>query len=217
MPTTEMTEKEVGELKAKGTAIEARAAEIVINSNEDYEYAGQVKIEIKAERDRIMDKPLGAQADANRVKRFLDDVVRMVRAPFDRAEETVDVKMTGWRRKIEEKRQEEQRKADAKAREEAQKKRDAEIEAAKKLGDKEGAKNLKQAPVTYTPPPPKTVAPPKIKGVTIRRVWDYQVTDENKIPRKYFVLDHSAIGKVVRALGANAGIPGITPFEKEVQ
>jgi hypothetical protein len=56
-------------------------------------------------------------------------------------------------------------------------------------------------------------AAPKVGGIAIPKVWDFEVTDESLIPREYFELDHTRLRKVVMALKGLCKIPGIRVFQ----
>lgn len=140
----------------------------------------------------------------------------MVQKPYDEAEAVVDRLMIDYRSDVERKRQEEVRKAEAKARKQAEEARAEEIAAAKALGDKEAARNLKAAPIQVAAVAPKTPEAPKITGMPTRKVWKFTV-DANKLDRRYMLPDMVVIGKMVRALGAAHGISGVTAYQEDVQ
>jgi chromosome segregation ATPase len=56
---------------------------------------------------------------------------------------------------------------------------------------------------------------PKVAGMHTRKAWKWRVTDEAKVPRQYLMLDTTKIGKVVRALGAEADIEGVEVYEDQ--
>jgi hypothetical protein len=58
-------------------------------------------------------------------------------------------------------------------------------------------------------------AAPKVTGIAVPKVWDYEVTDEDEIPRMYTLTDHAKIRKIVMALKGLCKIPGIRVFEKK--
>ncbi len=65
---------------------------------------------------------------------------------------------------------------------------------------------------------PTPVAPPveKSKGLSMREDWQYEVTNECEIPSEYWVVDHQALAKVVRAMKGTKAIPGIRQFPKPI-
>lgn len=52
-------------------------------------------------------------------------------------------------------------------------------------------------------------AAPVAQGITMRTVYGFLVTDPDKVPDEYWVLDEKKIGAVVRASKGTAKIPGI--------
>jgi soluble lytic murein transglycosylase-like protein len=92
--------------------------------------------------------------------------------------------------------------------------------AAESRGETELAEQIIAAPalpVAPILPAPVRVATamPSVAGVGMREKWQWEVTDESKIPREYFVLDRKAIDAVVsRTKGrANTLIPGIRAYD----
>jgi uncharacterized membrane protein YqiK len=58
-------------------------------------------------------------------------------------------------------------------------------------------------------------AAPKVSGITIPKVWDFEVIDEKLIPDTYFDLNSVRLRKVVVALKGLCNIPGIRVFQKK--
>jgi hypothetical protein len=58
-------------------------------------------------------------------------------------------------------------------------------------------------------------AAPKVEGVSIPKVWQYEITDEDLIPREYLVVDEVKLRKVVMALKSQTNIPGVRVFEQK--
>ncbi len=65
---------------------------------------------------------------------------------------------------------------------------------------------------------PTPVAAPveKPKGYSEREDWQYEVLNECEIPSEYWVVDHQALAKVVRAMKGTKEIPGIRQFHKPI-
>lgn len=57
---------------------------------------------------------------------------------------------------------------------------------------------------------------PKAAGVSTRKTWKFRVDDVTKLPAQYLIADEKKIGKVVRALGGDTDIPGITVWSEDV-
>jgi len=56
---------------------------------------------------------------------------------------------------------------------------------------------------------------PKVKGISTRKVWKFEVINQGMIPAEYLVPDTVAIGGVVRALKNKTNIPGIRVFAED--
>lgn len=76
------------------------------------------------------------------------------------------------------------------------------------------AETLEERAETRTTAP--TVHAPKVKGVSTRKIWKFEIIDQGKIPREYLVPNTTAIGGVVRALKINTNIPGIRVYSEDV-
>jgi hypothetical protein len=69
-----------------------------------------------------------------------------------------------------------------------------------------------QALATTSAPLAPAVA--KIKGVSAKKVWKFEIIDPLKVPREYLIVDESKVRAVVKALGANANIPGVRAYQE---
>ncbi len=56
---------------------------------------------------------------------------------------------------------------------------------------------------------------PKVKGVSKRKVWKFEVTDVSELPPEYLIANEKAIGGVVRALKDKTNIPGVRVYFEE--
>ncbi len=63
--------------------------------------------------------------------------------------------------------------------------------------------------------PVSDVAAPKVAGVTVPKVWTFEITDPAAIPREYLEINETKIRKVVAALQGNTNIPGVRVFQQK--
>lgn len=56
---------------------------------------------------------------------------------------------------------------------------------------------------------------PKVAGVSVPLVWDFEVTDDKAIPREYLDRSDVRIRKVVQAMQGNTNIPGVRVFQRK--
>ena len=93
--------------------------------------------------------------------------------------------------------------------------------AAEAAGDTKVAEAILEAPMAppepvFTPAPIVPKSTPKISGVSYRTVWDFEVTEPDKIPRSFMIPDLVKIRKVVTATKDQSNIPGIRAFSRRV-
>lgn len=105
--------------------------------------------------------------------------------------------------------------------EEAENKRKAEeekkqlLELAKQVGDKDLVKEIKNQPLDVQQSV-VTKDTPKVEGLSYREDWYFEVTEPNKVPREYLLVDAVKIGKIVRAMKQGTNIPGVRVFSKKI-
>ena len=70
-----------------------------------------------------------------------------------------------------------------------------------------------EQPVSVAPEP-VTPQIQRVAGVGLRDNWKFEVTDPNKVPREYLIIDEKKIGAVVRAMKLQANIPGVRVYNE---
>ncbi len=116
-------------------------------------------------------------------------------------------------REEEARRAEEQRRAEARRTAEEEALRHA--ETLEKNGDKAAAQAEidRASQEIAVPPPAEMPSAVKAEGVSVTTSWEFRITDEKAVPREYLVVDDKKIRGVVRALKADARIPGVEVYE----
>lgn len=153
---------------------------------------------LDAEKKAIMDEYRPAEADLANARSMLTAGI----LKFDTEE----------RRKAEEA----QRAADAAA--EKERARLAKLaEKAEARGDAHKAQEFERRSEFVATQAPVAVPPPKLDGVSTRKVWRYEIVDAKHIPSRYLIVDTKALDAAVRSLGADAAnmIPGIRVWAEE--
>jgi len=100
--------------------------------------------------------------------------------------------------------------AEEKARQEKENKFE-EARELEKAGDKEGAEEIRERETALATPLPPVI---KADGTHLRKHWTWQVTDIDKVPKEYFVLDALKINSIVRTMKGKTNIPGIRAFQE---
>lgn len=171
------------EMGAEGNEFVLAARKVSISSNEDYENAAEFLKSVAALEKKIKEtfKPIKQSMDA--AKKSVLAMEKEALGPPMEAKTELGIKMRAYTAEIEKKREAEAKRAEAAA------KRDA-----KKMGVPQSTVPI-QAPKTEIP---------KAKGVTHKTIWKFEITDPSKINPEYMTPDMTKIGKLVRAVGADA-------------
>lgn len=135
----------------------------------------------------------------------LNDHVKTINAQFKEWTTPLEKLGTALRGKILEYRQKQAALAADEQRrlEEATRKRQ---EALDKKAEKKGI----EAPTLVVP---QVAPPPKVTGLSTRKVWKFQVTDEPKVPREFLTVDEAKIRQAVTV--GTREIAGVRIYEEE--
>ena len=210
---------EVERVESDALALPDRARALAVTTDEQYVAAGEF---LK-----------GAKATAAQVKAVFDPIVAKAHEahktataarsqmlqPIEEAERIVKGAMV----KFVDQREAERRAAERKAADEALRKaeeeriaRAVELEAEGKSAEAEVeiARPLVAAPVA----PVAIAAPPKVAGVSTKKVWRFEIVDVSAIKREFMVPNETAIRKAVESLneGAAAVVGGIRVYQETV-
>ena len=202
------------ELEKQSQSLTIRANSFAITTDTDYQEAMQFVVEkLKPLRKAIEETfdPIIDQAHKTWKSAIAKKNEKL--EPINNAIAFLDKKGKDFRYIQEQKRQEEQRKADELARKE-QAKLEERARKAEEKGKTEKAEELQQKAQEVIAP---VVAPKvsKVDGIVIKKLWTFEIIDAPLIPREYLMPDLTKIGAVVRATKNTLNIPGIRQFQKE--
>jgi hypothetical protein len=76
--------------------------------------------------------------------------------------------------------------------------------------------NPAPAPIRYQAPAPTRANVAEVKGVSTRQAWDYRITDFNKIPREYLLVNETAIRSAGKNTQGRIQIAGVEFFPTTV-
>ena len=203
-----MEEARIKQLEVTAASFPARASFIIINSQATLDRANEfmkgVKTYIKAVAD-MMDPAIkkGKAAVAENVS-----IKKRLQAPAKEAEGIVKPAITKYLADQDEIRSKAKEEAEEAIEEKFEKARDVE-----RLGDKEGAEEIRKTETAMAKPLPPVV---KAAGTYLTKYWTWEEEDpgSDKIPRKYYVLDILEINRIVREQKDKTNIPGIRVFQK---
>lgn len=191
----------------------AEASTLTVTTNEDLAAAAELREAIKrAERQ--------SEADREALKRPVLEEGRRIDSAFAPAKQAftgalgiVDRAIRGFRE-----REEARRRAEEMARRQAAEQERQRLEKlaakAETKGQAETADRLqREAEMVPVPTVESRVA--KVDGLIARKVWRFEITDKAAVPDRYKAVDETAVRKVIQALGAEHGIPGVRAWQEE--
>lgn len=159
------------------------------------------------DREKEITRPINASLKAIR------DLFRGPKDLLSQAESGFKRSMIAFQRAEEEKRLAAQRAAEELARKERER-LERLAEAARKRDDVAKVEQFEQRAAAVVAPIIQAEKP-KVAGIATRKRYTFQIVDAAQIPHDYLQPDTIKIGKVVRALGTEANIPGIRVIEEE--
>lgn len=118
-----------------------------------------------------------------------------------------------YQRKVREEAEAEQRRLAEIARKQEEERRLAEALEAEKEGNVEEAQAILEEEV-FMPTPVVRPDVPKVDNRKYATKWSWKVTDINKVPREYLIVDQIKMNGIVRAMKGNTRISGIKVFEE---
>ena len=190
--------KDVSLVEQRVLALEIKDADDVTEATNLLSYISSTKKNIEETR-KSMVKPINDGLKA------INDWFKRFSAPLETADGLLRKKVLVYRQQQEQIRR-------------------AEEERLRKLAEAEQKKLEKQAKkdgvMAPPPPPPVMIIPEQARtvhsdmgAVSAKLVWDFEIEDENKVPRNFMIVNEKAIRAAVKAGVRN--IPGVKVFQKE--
>ena len=193
----------------KETELITKSKDIVAILNQtEYDAAAQLKQELKSFRKQIAETFKPIIDKAHKAHKEAISQMKKVEEPFIAQERRLDPILATWlteQAKIREEKLAEMRREKALIEEKAL----AAADIAQEHGDEEAARDIIESVNTLAP---AALDKPDSGGIHIRKNWKYRIVDASKVPEQYKKIDESKIGKVVRALGEHASIPGVETY-----
>lgn len=210
----ELTESNV---KQEALTVEQQAEAVQIATNEQYESAATILKNIKESRQKFIDFFAPAKKAAAAAHKAICANEKSCTDPCDKAESIIKSKMLTYQRRIE---------AERKAQEEEQRKAQqaeadkllAEAAKAEEQGDTlQATVNMAMAEQMASIKPAVQVVAPKVSGVSTKKVWKVNITDERAVP-SYIAgicirsVDEKALLQL-RRLNPNVEIAGVSFYQ----
>lgn len=200
-------------LQPEAQKISAFSQSLVIASNDGYTQAADTLKSIKGLLQQIETKRKAYTDPLLKLQRLINKDAKELSAPLQAAERKIKAAMVAYSDLQEQRRLEEQRKADEAARR-AQEKLQQRAEKAAASGKFDKAADLEAQASGVVAPVIQREAP-KVSGIASREVWKFEITDASALPREYTMPDEKKIGAVVRALKGDTNIPGVRVWREK--
>jgi len=183
------------------------AKQVIIKDQESYDFQGNRLREIKTKWSQIEEKRKELIKPSQLAVKQLNDFFGVPLNNLKSAENLIKQALIRYSDEKEKERFLEERRL----REQAEK------EAAKleKKADKQEAKgNIEKAKETRLdamaiPVPVVASKIEKVKGVSFKEIWKFEIIDEIKLPRKYLLPDLKTLGELARSSKGKISIPGV--------
>jgi len=186
-----------------------------VTTQEQYTTAGDYLRSIKQSSKKLEDLRVSLTRPLDDSKKRIMDLFRTPLEKLIQAELTLKRGMLGYQQEQERKRREEEDRLQEIARKEAERlsRRADKAEDKGNIAKAEELRLKSQETASITPFVAPTIQ--KAEGTSTKKIWKYEIINEDLIPRKYLTPDLLQIGKEVRACGETLTIPGIRIFSEE--
>lgn len=212
----ERAEKEAARLREQARIANEAAAEKerkrLAKLQEEVDRKAEIERERLAEEQRKIDE----KAEADRKK--LEERERKAaedQAELDRIAE--EKRRNKEREEAEQKRLQDEKDAAAeRERKEKERLHNEKMQSEADLSDSTARAETLESRADDTMAAPVASMAPKVKGVSTRKVWRFEITDKSLVPEQYKTIDEKKIGGVVKALKEDADIPGVRVYSESV-
>lgn len=194
-------------------ALTVRAANLAIRDEAAYSEAASWLKSIKGFLKVIEDARVKVTGPLNAALKARNAEAKESAEPLLVAETKIKRAMISFSDEQDRQRREEQRRLNEAAAKEQQRLQEIADRAAAK-GHHGKAEQFEERAAAVMAPVAQTAAP-KVGGISIPKIWVFEVTDEDLIPREYMVVDETRIRRVVTALRGDTKIPGVRVFEQK--
>ena len=201
-------------LEKESQMMVTKAESIIIHSQQEYESAGQVLVEIKSKIKKVKDYWAGPKSAASKAHKALCDRETEMLRPLSKAESLIKASMSTY--------QVEMQIAREKAEEAARKARQEEINRqlelsikAQEEGDEHTADlHMLHAEVLEQQKDVVTTPKPTAMGTSVRRIWKARITDPEKVPAyvngmEIREIKMSALNSLAKMSEGKLSVPGV--------
>jgi hypothetical protein len=217
----ELSRPDIARAVKEAMTLKMRYDVIKISDQSEYDQAGKEMQGVKANLEEMEGFQLDLTKPLNDDLKRVRDFFRIPLSYLDAAKKSISAARVSYTQKMEEKRQEDERKLRELARKEEEKKKAA-LEAralkAEEKGKEEKAEELReQAKEVFVPVPIIESRVEKTAGIGRRKDWKYRILDSMAIPRDFLCVDEKKIGQYARTMKEMAKCPGVEFYFVETE
>ncbi len=208
-------------LRERALSFSQGASSIIIHDAASLKTANDFVLAVKSLRKEISDAFNPIIEKAHRAHKEAIAQKNKYEQPLVRAENAIKLQIGVYVRKKDEERKE----AEKKAREEEQKRLQEEAEIEAEAQRFENAGYIKEAEEIREKKPEQevTVLPDEasLKGISVKKIWDFEILDEEKIPRRFLSVDSTKIREYIKEVkdkilgNESLDIPGIRIYARD--
>jgi hypothetical protein len=203
---------ETNEIESKALAIPEQAKLIVVTDNDTMAMADNT-VDAISDMMKEVDSTFKPMADkAFQTHREITGRWKQIKQPLEDAKTYLVNQIKGYKRKVQEAVEAEQRRLTEIARKQEEERRLAEAIQAEQEGNEAEAQAIIEEEM-FVPTPVVHVDTPKLDNRRYATRWTWKVTDINKVPREYLMVDQIKVNGIVRAMKGQTRIAGIEVFE----
>ena len=206
-----ITEQQIADVRKEVAPVLEAAKALQVVDEDSYLQAMELGRQCDSRAKRVEAIWSEAKSKSYAAYKSILDTIGSFTKPLQEAKKVIGQKAYTWKREEDEKR----RREEARLREEAQQRAEEErLREASQLaaeGKEEQADQVLEKPIIVEAPKIERVS--KVENAAMRENWQFEIVDENAIPREYLIPDRVKIGKVVKALKGETKISGVKVFD----
>ena len=211
-----MTDQRIVKLQERTLSLSQAVIQITVNDSETMKKANDFLVNIKTLRKEVSEtfNPIIEKAHLTHKEAVAQK--KRHEEPLKEAEQILKLRVSGYLAELEKKRREMERllkeEEERIEREKAENLKKA--QEAIESGDTKTATELIEKSESVLPTVEVPREEPLPEDTQIRKIWKWEVTDLNAVPREFLVPDNAKITKEVRALKEKAQISGIRIYQE---
>lgn len=209
------------QLQESGQLMVREACSLTIESDQDYENAGKILVEIKTRIKAVTDYWSPLKKSASEAHKALCAREKEMLKPLTSAESIIKGTMISYQREAEKKRLQEAEEIRRKQQEETDRLLADAVRAQEDGDDLSAQINLQMAQMVNEMAPVSVATAPKAAGTSVKKVWKARVLNPEAVPAyvngmEIRQIDMAALNRIAKMSNGKMTIPGVEFYEDAV-